>query len=164
MLWFYLYQFSLRIEAAGLPRQLFCFFAPHSTDRSCGNMFTRILLYQTNTYTMNTAIKITNQTITFLLEIAMLISFGYYGMTRSWHFFPRLLFTIVILAVAIGLWAILAAPKSARRLKMPYQTIFRIAMFLLSASLLFQTGQKGIAIILACLAIITQTISYFTEK
>jgi hypothetical protein len=113
---------------------------------------------------MNTAIKITNQALTFLLEIAMLISFGYYGMTRSWNFFPRLLFTIAILAIAICLWAILAAPKSTRRLKMPYQAIFRIGMFLLSAFLLFQSGQKGIAIMLACFAMVTQAISYFTER
>jgi len=113
---------------------------------------------------MNIILKTINQAVTFLLEIAMLIAYGYYGMNGPWKFVPRLLFTIFLLAVVIMLWAIFAAPKSARRLKMPYLAIFRTSIFFISAFLLFQSGQKNLAIILAGLTVITQTIGYYTEK
>lgn len=109
-------------------------------------------------------LKTINQTVAFLLEIAMLIAFGYYGMHRPWSLLPKLLFTILLIAVAILLWGRFAAPKSQRRLEMPYLAIFSISMFLISAFLLYQTGYKNAGILIAVLAIISQTIAYFTEK
>jgi len=108
-------------------------------------------------------LKTINQTVAFLIEIAMLFAFGYYGMNRPWNLLPKLLLTITLLAVVILLWAIFAAPKSERRLQRPYLTIFSLSMFLISAFLLFQSGQSNAGILLATLAIVTQTIGYFTE-
>jgi hypothetical protein len=113
---------------------------------------------------MSTMFKTIYQAIAFLLEIAMLISYGYYGMSRRWNFLPRLLFTITLVAIVITLWAIFAAPKSTRRLDMPYLAIFSVSIFLIAAFLLFQSGQKNYAIILAGLAMAIQTIAYLTEK
>ncbi|MDH7461391.1 YrdB family protein [Chitinophagaceae bacterium 26-R-25] len=113
---------------------------------------------------MNIILKTINQAVTFLLEIAMLVAYGYYGMSLPWTFFPRLLFAIFLVAVVIVLWGIFAAPKSARRLKMPFLTIFRTSVFLISAFLLFQAGQKNMAILLVGLTIVTQTTGYYMEK
>jgi hypothetical protein len=109
-------------------------------------------------------LKTVNQVVTFLLEIAMLIAYGYYGMSGSQTFLYRLLFTIFLVALVIVLWGTFAAPKSARRLKMPYLAIFRTTVFLISAFLLFQAGQKNMAIILAGLSVVTQAIGYYAEK
>lgn len=107
--------------------------------------------------------KIINLTITFFIEIAMLVAIGFYGMSRAWGLFPRLLLAISMVGIAIYLWWLFAAPKSEKRLRMPYLVFFRASMFLLGAVLLFLSGQKNYAIILAVLAIVTQTIAYFTE-
>lgn len=113
---------------------------------------------------MNIILKTINELVTFLLEIAMLVAYGYYGMNGPWNFLPRILFSIFLVAVVIVLWGIFAAPKSARRLKMPYLAIFRTSVFLISAFLLFQSGQKNMAITLAGLTVVTQIIGYYTEK
>lgn len=109
-------------------------------------------------------IKGINLVIVFLLEVAMLVSYGLYGMTRQWSFLPKLLFTIFIISTAIVLWSIFAAPKSGYRLEMPYLAIFRAGMFLLSAWCLYESGYKNIALVLALLTAITQIVSLFTEK
>lgn len=113
---------------------------------------------------MNIIIKTISQIVTFALEITMLISYGYYGLTRPWTFIPRLFFTILLIGIAIAFWAIFAAPKSGHRIEMPYLVFFRTFMFFVPAVLLFQMGHKYWAVWLIGLTVITQTISYFTEK
>lgn len=115
-------------------------------------------------YTKAGMIKIMNQGAIFLLEITMLVSYGYYGITRQWGLGAKLLFTVFILSIAIALWSIFAAPKSGHRLEMPYLAIFRGGMFFIAAFFLFQTGYKNIALLLVVLAIITQVVSLFTER
>ncbi len=109
-------------------------------------------------------IKSLNQILVFILEIIMLISYGYFGMTRQWNLAVKLSFTIIVVSIAILLWSIFAAPKSGRRLEMPYLSIFRALMFSLAAFLLFESGHKNFAIIIFVLSLLTQTISFFTEK
>jgi len=109
-------------------------------------------------------IKQVNQFIVFTLELIMFIALGYYGMTRDWSILPRVLFTIAIITMTITLWGIFAAPKSAYRLEMPYLAIFRGIMFLSASFLFSQLGIKTLAITLAALAVMTQTLSYFTEQ
>lgn len=108
-------------------------------------------------------IKNINAFIVFLLEIIMLISIVDFGMSRQWNLSPRLLFTLLVLLIAILLWSVFAAPKSAYRLKMPYLFGFRLFMFSLAAFLLFQAGHSTPSIIVMILALLTQAISYFSE-
>ncbi len=109
-------------------------------------------------------VKIINQVCTFRLELGMFAAYGYYGLTRQWSFLPRVLLTFLLISAAIGLWAVFAAPKSVHRLEMPYLAVFRAAMFLAAADVLFQTGYRNTAMVFAALAITTQAISFFTEK
>jgi uncharacterized protein DUF2568 len=109
-------------------------------------------------------IKSLNQIVVFILEIIMLFSYGYFGMRMQWNSSSRVVFTILFLSGAIILWSIFAAPKSRHRLKMPYLPIFRMLMFSLSAFLFFQSGHKNFAIMIFILALLTQTIGYFTEQ
>lgn len=108
-------------------------------------------------------LKTLNQTITFLLEVAMLISFGYYPMVKSWNLLPKISLAISLIVAAVLLWAIFAAPRSVNRLDMPYLALFRGALFLIASFLLYQSGQKNIALVLAALAIVTQTFSFITN-
>lgn len=109
-------------------------------------------------------IKSINQIVAFALEIIMLVTYGYFGMTRPWNLIVRLLFTILVISLAVLLWSKFAAPKSGQRLKMPYLALFRAAMFLVAAFFLFQTGHKNLAFMVTGVIIITQLVSYFTER
>lgn len=108
-------------------------------------------------------IKIINSIVVFALEMGMLFTYGYYGMTRNWNLSTKLLFTVGTLALAIYLWAMYAAPKSSHQLEMPYLAMFRAAMFLVPAFLLFRMDLKAMSITVVVLALLTQLISYFTE-
>lgn len=113
---------------------------------------------------MNELIKTINQVSIFVLEIAMLISLGYYGMSQSWNLVPRLVCTTVLIIFTVFIWSVYAAPRSVKRLKMPFLIIFRAALFLIAFYLLYHTGHIHPALIFAGLTIITQIISYLTEK
>ncbi len=113
---------------------------------------------------MGELLKTLNQTITFLLEIAMLFALGYYGMTKSWNLFSKLLLAVLLIGIAVFLWGMYAAPRSSNRLEMPALAFFRASLFLTASFLLYQSGQKNSALIFAGLTIVTQTISCFTEK
>lgn len=105
-----------------------------------------------------------NQVLAFTLEIIMIITYAYFGMTRPWSLPMRLLSTILIISITILLWALFAAPKSEYRLKIPYLLFFRTLMFVFAAFILFKSGNKNYAIIVSLFILITQTISYFTEQ
>jgi uncharacterized protein DUF2568 len=109
-------------------------------------------------------IKSINQILVFILEMIMLFSYGYFGMTRQWNFSPKLLFTFLFVSAAIILWSIFAAPKSGRRLAMPYLSIFRMLMFSLSAFLLVECGYKNFGMIVFIFSLVTQAMSLFTEQ
>ena len=109
-------------------------------------------------------IKTINQIFVFALELVMIFGYGYFAITRPWNLTLRILFSITIITVTILLWAVFAAPKSGHRLEMPYLAIFRAFMFLIAALFLFQMGHKYGVICLVGLIIITQAISYLTER
>jgi hypothetical protein len=108
-------------------------------------------------------IKSINQILVFILEVIILFSYGYFGMTRQWNLTLRVLFTILVVSIVVLLWSIFAAPKSAHRLQMPYLALFRAFIFSFSALLLFQSEHKNFAISIFVLTLLTQMISYFTE-
>ncbi len=108
-------------------------------------------------------VKLINQPIVFALELIMLYSFGHFAYSKGINSFSRVAFTIAAIILGVGLWSLLAAPKSGHRLPMPYLTVFRGGMFLVAAFFLYQLQMKNFALIVAILAIATQLVSYLTE-
>lgn len=53
----------------------------------------------------------------------------------------RFVLAIAVIAAAIVLWAIWAAPRSATRLKMPWLYVFKIAIFAVGVAALVVAGQ-----------------------
>ena len=109
-------------------------------------------------------LKYVNQPIVFIIELAMLGSFAYFGFQKGNSTLAKYTLAIIIPAIAIVLWSYWAAPKSAHRLVMPYLAIFRLALFLAASYLLYACHQTKLAIILAVLSVVTQVVSYFTEN
>lgn len=113
---------------------------------------------------MKTIVSYINSVITFLIEMIMLVSCVLYGLSKQENIWIQLSYAAALLTVVIFLWAIVAAPTSKRRLKMPYLVFFRTGMFLMASFLLYQSGHTNAAMILAGVSVVNQTISYFTER
>jgi hypothetical protein len=87
--------------------------------------------------------------VAFLLELAVLVSAGYWGFTVSPDLAVRLLAGLgvpVLLAVA---WGVFASPRAARPLHGPVRAAFEIAWFAAGVALLAVAGAVIAAAVLA---------------
>lgn len=84
--------------------------------------------------------------ILFLIELAALFSFGYWGFhfNRGW---------IVRFALGIGaplviavFWGLFVAPKATYPVSIPVRHLLQIAVFSLASLALYASGQKTIAV------------------
>lgn len=101
-------------------------------------------------------IKSIHLLIAFLLELAMLFGLGYYGFHTNMGKMTEFILGIGLPVVAILLWGFLAAPKAKHRLPFPYLIPFKLILFLLSAFLLYKSGQQKWALIFASIAIASE--------
>lgn len=108
-------------------------------------------------------LKVLNQVIVFIMELVMLYSFWQFGHKTGSNTFTQYILAILLSAICIVLWGIFAAPKSAKRLSMPYLGLFRCGMFLTAALFLFLHNLQTMAIVMTVLAFITQVASLYIE-
>lgn len=100
--------------------------------------------------------KAINSALAFVLELAMLASFGYWGFQGDKSIWLKWGLGIGIpLAVAI-LWGLLLAPRAGRRLGSTGGIALSLVLFCLAATGLYQTGQPVPAIIFASIAVINR--------
>ena len=97
-------------------------------------------------------IKPVVQLVVFLLELFMLVAFGWYGYSQPAGMLLRVGLGAGLVITAIVVWSVWAAPKSSRRLPLPALVLFRAAMFLLSAFFVYRLGHEKLALIVASLA------------
>lgn len=100
------------------------------------------------------ALLVVHAVLAFSLELAMLAALGLFGFRAVDGPWLNIVLAILLAAIAIGLWAYFAAPKSATRLGMPALLIFKVAMFGAGALALWLAGEGGWAIVFAVLAAI----------
>lgn len=98
-------------------------------------------------------LKASNLALKLLLELAAFAALAYWGATTGTGAVPVLL-AVAAPAVAIALWAVLAAPKSARRLPLAARAPFELAVFGLAALALLAAGATAAAILFAALALL----------
>jgi Protein of unknown function (DUF2568) len=85
----------------------------------------------------------------FLLELAAFAGLAYWGAQSS------VLLAIAAPALAIGLWAVFAAPRSERRLPTPVRVPFELGVFGVAAVALFAAGAPVAAVLLAALSLVS---------
>jgi Protein of unknown function (DUF2568) len=96
-----------------------------------------------------------NLALAFGLELAMLAAFGFAALQITDIFWLRVLLAVIVIAIAVTLWAFFAAPRSTMRLPMPGLLIFKVVLFALGALALLLTGQWLWALVLAALTLIS---------
>ena len=101
-------------------------------------------------------LKAVNAGLAFLLELAMLASFGYWGFQGEKSIWIKWGLGIgTPLAVAI-LWGLLLAPKANQRLNILWGTLLSLGLFCLAALALYQTDHPTLAFTLAVIAIVNR--------
>jgi len=110
------------------------------------------------------AIKLINQGIAFLLEIAMLISLVYCGFQMVEIIALKYLLALAFPVIVAVLWGIFNAPRSAHRLAQPLRMFFEMALYIVTAILLYKTGSITMAIALGATAIITEIVAFVLKN
>jgi hypothetical protein len=109
-------------------------------------------------------IKAINLVTAFLLEIAMIVAFGYFGYHYPENFAMKYIFMIGFPLMATILWGFLAAPKSKHRLQKLPRLIFALTIFGAAIFLLNSTGKTMLAAVFAILVIINQLLLFIIEE
>jgi hypothetical protein len=86
-------------------------------------------------------LKAANLGLAFLLEIAMLVALGFAGWAATPIWWLRYILLIGLPALAIVLWAVWAAPKSAKRLPPAGLVLFKTLIFGITTFLLWASMQ-----------------------
>jgi hypothetical protein len=100
--------------------------------------------------------KSINAGLAFLLELAMLAAFGYWGFQGEKSIWIKWGLGIGIPLVVAILWGLLLAPRANRRLNSQWGTLLSLGLFCLAAFALFQTNHPALAIALAGFAIVNR--------
>ena len=109
-------------------------------------------------------LKNINLALSFLLELAMLVAFGYWGFNTGDSTLVHILFGLGIPVIAIVIWSIYNAPMSKRRLPRTPRTILEVVMFSLAALALAAAGQTTWAVLFAVLIVINQIGVYVFQQ
>lgn len=100
-------------------------------------------------------LKVIHQLVAFSLEMIMLISLGMWGFHGDKSTGLKYLMGLGLPLLAAGVWGILAAPRSSRRLDLPYRLLVSLALFGLAATLLHKMGYTRLALVFAGVAVIS---------
>lgn len=105
-------------------------------------------------------LKSANLGLAFFLELGVLVALGYWGFQTGQGTLGQIALGIGLPVIAIGVWAVLGAPKSTRRLRGPWLLLLRIVFFGGGAVALYAAGQQIIGIAFAVVAAINLILMY----
>lgn len=103
------------------------------------------------------SVRAANLLIKFGLELAALAAFAYWGTTLH----GAAASTTVAIAgplAAAGLWGVLAAPSSGRRLPTPARIPFELSVFALATAALAAAGTLALAVVFGTIAVVNATL------
>jgi hypothetical protein len=83
--------------------------------------------------------------VRFLLELAMLASFGIWGYNAGGSWWLKIGLAIGLPLLAAAVWGIFMAPRSSRRLREPYFFLLELGIFGLAIAAVYDGGQCTLA-------------------
>jgi hypothetical protein len=98
--------------------------------------------------------KLLNNLVSFLLELAMLGAFAFWGFHAGNGTVMKWLLGIGIPVLVVAFWSIFMAPRSSHRIAWPWLPIISLGLFLLSAAALYAAGKPALAVSLAAIAVV----------
>lgn len=109
-------------------------------------------------------IKTLNVGLTFLLELAMLAAFGYWGFQGEKSVWIKWGLGIGLPLAAAILWGIWLAPRANQHLNIIGGTLLSSGLFFLAALALYQTNHPTLAIALAGITIVNRALALLWEQ
>jgi hypothetical protein len=96
--------------------------------------------------------------LSFLLEIAMLVAFGYWGFNAAENPWLRWVLGIGVPLVVIIVWGVLLAPTPGQRISSTLGIVLSLFLFYVAALLMYQAGQPVPAAVMFFAAAINRTL------
>ncbi len=109
-------------------------------------------------------IKIINQTVAFVLELAMLAAMDRWGFLQGKNTWSKYEIAAVLILTAILLWGYYAAPKSSNRLSLGYRIIFEFVLFMIATFMLHKSRNTNYAIAFGIIAVVNLSLEYYFGK
>ena len=100
------------------------------------------------------AVKAANLALRFLLELAAIIAFGYWGVTVGDGRLMKALLGIVVPALVVVVWAVFVAPKATISIPDVTKVLLGLIILELAAAALFVAGQPGPAVAFGAIVLI----------
>ena len=91
------------------------------------------------------AVKSLNLLLRFLLELGVLVVFGYWGIWKGEGTLVKVGLGIGSLLACAIVWGVFLAPASSTRLKRPWTLVLELCIFGLAGAALYDTGQPFVA-------------------
>ncbi|MFL5656727.1 MAG: YrdB family protein [Ktedonobacteraceae bacterium] len=107
-----------------------------------------------------TILKNANLALSFSLELCVLVALGYWGFQIGQGTIAKIGLGIGAPMVAMVVWALFGAPKSAWRLQGPWFLILRVVFFGSAAVALFTAGQRVLGMAFALVFVLNCTLIY----
>jgi hypothetical protein len=104
-----------------------------------------------------TALKGINLGFAFLLELGVLAALGYWGFTVGPNTLLKFVLGLGAPALAVVIWAIFGAPKSSTQLQGVAYLVLQAVFFGGGALALVVSGQRGLGIAFAAIALVNST-------
>ncbi len=102
---------------------------------------------------MNT-VKTTNDLLAFVLELAALAALAVWGFTVGPNLPARIVLGLSAPALMVVVWATWLAPKSDRRLPMPWLPVAKLVVLGVAWAALAAAGHLRLALVLAAVAVV----------
>ena len=101
-------------------------------------------------------LKAINAGLAFLLEVGMLIVFGYWGFYGDKSESAKWMLGFGLPLLAVVVWGLFLAPRASYRLNSNSGNLLSLILFLLAAIALFHTRHTLLAIIFASIAMVNR--------
>jgi hypothetical protein len=100
------------------------------------------------------ALKSINLTISFLLELALIGTVAFWGLTSSMPIPGRVILGLMLPTVVVVFWALFMAPRAKRRIPDRWEPVVALVMFLGAAVLLIMSGHRTAGGVFALVAVL----------
>jgi hypothetical protein len=109
-------------------------------------------------------IKNANLALAFFMELGVLVALGYWGFHTGAGTITKIILGIGAPVVAVVIWGLLGAPKSAWQLQGLWYLALSVVWFGSTALGLFVASQRNLGIVFALVFAVNQVLAYALEK
>jgi Na+-translocating ferredoxin:NAD+ oxidoreductase RnfD subunit len=113
---------------------------------------------------MTTILKSANLALTFLLELALLAAFGYWGFQSGGSTLLKILLGIGVPLLVALIWGVFMAPNSRRRLQGGAYLALKALLFGLAVAALIAAGETTLGAAFAVVVVINTVLLYLWRQ